>query len=178
MCQIWKISSSLFGTLGHKQSRRWDFPTYPNFLDHFFKWSIKETLERLKGNCTPTKISIINMVFKPWPQHKTLTFLEFSVNALTFIRRLKTHQRSQNLRTKSISLINGVFIEKRSMIKKNYTQLRLMLMDWADLEIFLDCILFNIELTINLIITKFHLFFWYLGNTILVTFWYNLSIPK
>ena len=39
VCQIRKISS-LFGTLGHKQSRQWDFRTYLNFPDHYLKRSI------------------------------------------------------------------------------------------------------------------------------------------
>ena len=36
MCQI-RTSSSLFGTLGQKQSRRWDLRTWPNFLITIWK---------------------------------------------------------------------------------------------------------------------------------------------
>ena len=39
MCQTSEISS-LFGTLGHKQSRWCDFRTYPKFPEPYLKWSI------------------------------------------------------------------------------------------------------------------------------------------
>ena len=51
MCQIRKISkiSSLFGTLGHKHSRRWDFRTFPNFPDRYLKRSILFYQHRYRG---------------------------------------------------------------------------------------------------------------------------------
>ena len=53
MCQIREISS-LFGTVGHKQSRWWDFRTYPNFSDHYLKRSIPSVYST-DNNCAIDK---------------------------------------------------------------------------------------------------------------------------
>ena len=77
-CQIRKLSS-LFGPLGHKQSRRWDFWTCQNFSNRHLKRSFVSFWKTLPKNVNSTEISRYSLILghsRIWDLHVKYTFLD------------------------------------------------------------------------------------------------------